>query len=184
MFSSFTSILSPAIKEKLGLGPKPVISPAKPRTEPRPVTLPANRTLRPLPASLHTEVQSPGFSSRLTSYLREEEGLEDSRLQSPARARLGVAPVSLSRRPVPVLSPRTSTKYGRGDTSRVSIKVRMSPQQPYSPFTRGGAGACPGAQREEQSSTDPRQVIAVLAELSGEISNSVDFILPNVYRVH
>ena len=76
MFSSFTSILSPAIKEKLGLGPKPVISPAKPRTEPRPVTLPANRTLRPLPASLHTEVQSPGFSSRLTSYLREEDGLE------------------------------------------------------------------------------------------------------------
>lgn len=177
MFASFTSILSPAIKEKLGLGPKPSVpAPASRTPKPRPVTLPGNRSMRPLPTSLHTEVQSPGFSSRLTSYLREEEALSSpgSASNSPMRSRLGVPNVSLTKKQLPRLTSKNSTKYGRGE-DRVPVMMKVAPKEAYSPFKRHlSAGerserSIRGS-REEQSmasSTDPRQVIAALAELSG-----------------
>ena len=179
MFASFTSILSPAIKEKLGLGPKPGPPPRSVTRSPtsKPITLSGNRTLRPLPTSLQTEVQSPGFSSRLSSYVREESDSTSpgSGHNSPLRSRLGVPRVSLTPRTLPRLTSRNSSKYGRGH--HVPVMVRMAPQEPYSPFKRYSS---PGDRSERSprsvheveqsntSSTDPRQVIAVLAELSGK----------------
>ena len=177
MFASFTSILSPAIKEKLGLGPKPGPPPRSVSRSPasKPITLSGNRSMRPLPTSLQTEVQSPGFSSRLSSYVREESESASSGPgnNSPLRSRLGVPRVSLTPRTLPRLTSRNSNKYGRG---HVPVMVRMAPQEPYSPFKRYSS---PGDRSERSprsvheteqsntSSTDPRQVIAVLAELSG-----------------
>ena len=173
MFSSFTSILSPAIKEKLGLGPKPSV-PAPASRTPRPVTLPGNRSMRPLPTSLHTEVQSPGFSSRLSSYLRSEEQAQSSASNSPMRSRLGVPNVSLTKKQLPRLTSKNSTKYGRGE-DRAPVMMKVAPKEAYSPFKRHLSSAerserSMRGSREEQnsSSTDPRQVIAVLAELSGK----------------
>ena len=186
MFASFTSILSPAIKEKLGLGPKPSV-PAPASRTPRPVTLPGNRSMRPLPTSLHTEVQSPGFSSRLTSYLRsEEEALSPgSASNSPMRSRLGVPNVSLTKRQLPRLTSKNSTKYGRGGEDRVPVMMKVAPKEAYSPFKRHLSSGERSERsirgsREDQStssSTDPRQVIAALAELSGnENKRTIDFI--------
>ena len=176
MLASFTSILSPAIKEKLGIGPKTSVPAPAPRT-PRPVSLPGNRSLRPLPASLHTEVQSPGFSSRLTSYMRTEEtdlSPPDSASNSPMRSRLGVPNVSLTKRSLPRLTSRNSTKYGRGG-DRVPVMMKVAPREAFSPFKRhvscGERGERSGrgsGEEQSTSSTDPRQVIAVLAELSGK----------------
>ena len=174
MFSSFTSILSPAIKEKLGLGPKPSVPAPKQRSPAqRPVKLPGNRTLRPLPTSLHTEVQSPGFSSRLSSYVREEKDASPE-TSSPLRSRLGVPVISLTKRSLPKLTSRNSGKYGRGE-ERVPVLLRMGPREPFSPFKRSSYHRSPERgndarqSRDDHNSTDPRQVIAALAELSGKI---------------
>ena len=164
MFASFTSILSPALKEKLGIGPKPappreIIAPPAP-----PLTVPAGRGVAPLPVALQTEVQSPGFSSRLSALVRGEEG----RGGSPSPSRLGQLPiVSLTKRALPRFSRRR-------EEGRAPVMLRIAPQEPYSPFKRYGGVGERGAGRSGKeggggpSSTDPRQVIAALAELSGE----------------
>ena len=182
MFASFTSILSPAIKEKLGLGPKtkratsPTNGNRRNLTPSRPISLPGNRKITPLSASLQTEVQSPGFSSRLTSYVREEEENHSSLTNSPIRSRLGLPVVSLTKRTLPKLTSRNSCKFGRGrGEGHVPVMVKVAPQEPYSPFKRYSS---PSERNEHQvrtpreehnSSSDPRQVIAVLAELSGNL---------------
>merc|ERR1712098_740201 len=84
--------------------------------------------------------------------------------------RLGLPVVSLTKRTLPKLTSRNSCKFGRGP-----VMVKVAPQEPYSPFKRYSS---PSERSEHQvrtpreehnnSSSDPRQVIAVLAELSGK----------------
>ena len=172
MFSSFASILSPALKEKLGITPK---KPKSAGTGSSPTSRPltsSNRTLRALPTALATEVQSPGFSSRLSNYVREED--EDSYVNSPRYSNLGVPIVSLKKKILPKLTSKNSEKVGRR-AGRMPVTLRIGPQEPYSPFKRFSCSV----ERTERSlmvgsredspnnSTDPRQVIAALAELSG-----------------
>ena len=90
------------------------------------------------------------------------------------RSRLGVPNVSLTKRQLPRLTSKNSTKYGRGE-DRVPVMMKVAPKEAYSPFKRHLSSAerserSMRGSREEQnsSSTDPRQVIAVLAELSGK----------------
>lgn len=182
MFASFTSILSPALKEKLGIGPKPSPHPDTFHQPAKPLTLPNNRTMRPLSPALQTEVQSPGFSSRVISQVREgakpklsDPGLSPLSMSVSTRySRVGQLPVvTLTKRQLPRLTSRNSEKVGRRE-GRAPVMMRIAPQEPFSPFKRysGSAerGVSAGRGRESQSggSTDPRQVIAVLAELSGK----------------
>ena len=179
MFATFTSILSPALKEKLGIGPKPSPPPGTCSSSPRPLSLPPNRTLRPLSSAIQTEVQSPGFSSRLTSLVRDgsqpklEPGLSQLSMSvSPRYSRVGQLPVvTLSKRQLPKLNSRNIGGVGRRE-GRAPVMMRIAPQEPYSPFKRYSGsverGGGPNRVREGQGgSTDPRQIIAVLAELSG-----------------
>ena len=84
--------------------------------------------------------------------------------------------VSLTKRQLPRLTSKNSTKYGRGE-DRVPVMMKVAPKEAYSPFKRQHLSSGERSERsmrgsrEEQntSSTDPRQVIAVLAELSGNI---------------
>ena len=183
MFASFASILSPALKEKLGIGPKPSPPPDTCSPAPKPLTLPNNRTVRPLPPALQTEVQSPGFSSRVISQVRDgakphlsDPGLSPLSMSVSTRySRVGQLPVvTLTKRQLPRLTSRNSEKVGRRE-GRAPVMMRIAPQEPFSPFKRysGSAerGASTGRGRDSQAggSTDPRQVIAVLAELSGRL---------------
>jgi len=181
MFATFTSILSPALKEKLGIGPKPSPPPGTCATPKRPISVPNNKTLKPLSPALQTEVQSPGFSSRVISQVKEgskpklsDPGLSPLSMSVSSRySRVGQLPVvTLTKKPLPRLTPKNSEKFCRRE-GRAPVMMKLAPQEPYSPFKRysgsterGGSGS---RGREGQGgSTDPRQVIAVLAELSGK----------------
>ena len=70
------------------------------------------------------------------------------------------------------LTSKNSSKVGRGE-GRAPVMLRMAPREPYSPFKTRYPSPDRGERMVRQSredlnnSTDPRQVIAVLAELSG-----------------
>ena len=93
--------------------------------------------MRALPSSLHTEVQSPGFSSRLSSYVRgdEEECEVSPYVNSPRYSKLGVPVVTLKKKILPKLTAQNSEKVGR-KAGRLPVTLRIGPQEPYSPFKR------------------------------------------------
>lgn len=188
MFASFTSILSPAIKEKLGIGPKQMAPDPLPPSRP---LSPHNRskTLRPLPQPVVYEVQSPGFASRLTNMVSTGPTLglavvpQVRKAQdSPSYSRAGPLPlVRLGQRSPPRLTSKNSTKLGRwrcclycSDVSyyycfcfcscyNCSYRGRGSPVilriAPSEPFSP--FKRFPERRQEEGregSSTDPRQV--------------------------
>ena len=169
MFSSFTSILSPAIKEKLGIGPKATQDPPSPPSSSRPLS-PHNRSraCRPLSVALQCEVQSPGFTSRLNTMVRASQA-------TPPYSRAGPPPrVRLTKLSPPRLTSANSAKFGRS-AGRSPVTLRIAASEPFSPFKRfggsverGSLGLGRGEEGSQGSSTDPRQVIAVLAELSGK----------------
>ena len=104
-----------------------------------------------------------------------DPGLSPLSMSVSARySRVGQLPVvTLTKRQLPRLTSRNSEKVGRRE-GRAPVMMRIAPQEPFSPFKRypgsadrGGSGSSRGRDSHGGSSTDPRQVIAVLAELSG-----------------
>lgn len=84
-----------------------------------------------LPSPLRVEVRSPGFSSRLSALIHGDNDTENRRRSSPLRPPAAAAnfnpkysgfgsrpKISFGKSPLPILSPRNSSKVGQ--TSRFS----------------------------------------------------------------
>ncbi len=145
------------------------------------------RTSMNLPTPLRVEVRSPGFSSRLSSLVRDQQqssvspgargGAGGKRLQPPSGASafnpkyqgFGSLPrVRLERRSLPRLSSRNSSMVVRspGSANRSPIvTVKVAPAEPFSPFKTNESSSA-NSDSAPVDVADPRRVLAALQELS------------------
>lgn len=164
MASLFSAILPDHLKEKLGIRAK---ERDKTTSVARKALTPSNKTTTPiLSTELRAQVQSPGFATRLSNLAREED-LEEKRNLSPRYSTVGSFPkVSFRKKILPKIDQRRSA---RGSPN---VTVRLAPSDPFSPFKRRLSTESQSRDRNATQennrniATDPRSVIAMLAELS------------------
>ena len=136
-----------------------------------------------LPTPMRVEVRSPGFSSRLSALVRENNGgnsaspFKAKKLQPPLAAAafnpkyqgFGSLPrVKLERRSLPRLSAKNSPSMVKSPACRGVTTIKVAPAEPFSPFK---SNAClntnPGVSDNGVNNVaDPRRVLAALQELS------------------
>jgi hypothetical protein len=164
MNSLFSSILPNHLKEKLGIRTKERDK-SNSGSGRKPLAI-NNTTPVRLSTELRSQVQSPGFTSRLSSLAIHENGVERRNL-SPRYSMVGNLPkVGLRNKVLPKLENRRVTRVSP------NVTVRLAPSDPFSPFKRRLSSESQNRERsigdesKRNISTDPRSVIAVLAELS------------------
>ena len=130
-----------------------------------------------LPTPLRCEVRSPGFSSRLSSLIRENEAGTQQKnvkkaLQPPLSAAafnpkyqgFGSMPrVKLERRSLPRLAMKNSPSSVK---SPGVTMVKVAPAEPFSPFRSNNTSLNSTPVSTENNVADPRRVLAALQELS------------------
>lgn len=142
-----------------------------------------------LPTPLRSQVRSPGFSTRLSTLVRQNGGNNSSstnvdginkRLQPPAAAAafnpkyqgFGSLPrVRLERRSLPRLATKKSSQVRSPslNTSRGPlVTVKVAPAEPFSPFkSNASLNSTPnGPENSSNNIADPKRVLAALQELS------------------
>ena len=142
-----------------------------------------------LPTPLISQVRSPGFSTRMSTLVRQNGGNSfynndglNKRLQPPAAAAafnpkyqgFGSLPrVRLERRSLPRLSTKVSSQVRSPslNTSRgplvTAMTVKVAPAEPFSPFkSNASLNSTPNGPENSSNIADPKRVLAALQELS------------------
>ena len=138
-----------------------------------------------LSTPLRSQVRSPGFSTRLSTLVRQNGGNSScndgihKRLQPPAAAAafnpkyqgFGSLPrVRLERRSLPRLSTKVSSQVRSPslNTSRGPlVTVKVAPAEPFSPFkSNASLNSTPNGPENSSNIADPKRVLAALQELS------------------
>merc|ERR1711884_917721 len=125
---------------------------------------------------MRVEVRSPGFSSRLSSLVRENSGGNTSpfkakRLQPPLAAAafnpkyqgFGSMPrVKLERRSLPRLAMKNSSSSVKSPMGYGVTTVKVAPAEPFSPFRSNNTSMNSTPISSENNVADPRRVLAAL----------------------
>ena len=133
-----------------------------------------------LPTPLRCEVRSPGFSSRLSTLIRENEAGTQQKnakkaLQPPLAAAafnpkyqgFGSMPrVKLERRSLPRLAMKNSPSSVKSPMGYGVTTVKVAPAEPFSPFRSNNTSLNSTPISSENNVADPRRVLAALQELS------------------